>query len=222
MVASVAHELNNPIQTIQNCLFLTQQDVVPQAPTQEYLSMALSETRRVANLVTQLREIYRPSKSVPSHYVNIFNLLSSVENLLQPHLQHQNVQWLPKYEEADVFVEGIPDQIKQVFLNISLNAIEAMQPEGGLLEVDVIYSNSFDRVGVYFADSGSGISKDNLSKLFEPFFTTKDSGTGLGLSICYDIIQRHGGEITYANREGGGASFTVWLPLVKAEAPQAI
>jgi signal transduction histidine kinase len=113
----------------------------------------------------------------------------------------------------------MPDQIKQVFLNVSLNAIEVMQPEGGQLEVEIHYSPSFDRIGVSFADTGPGIPKENLSKLFEPFFTTKDSGTGLGLSICYDIIHRHSGEITVENRETGGAIFTIWLPLVKAEVP---
>jgi PAS domain S-box-containing protein len=217
MVASVAHELNNPIQTIQNCLFLTFQDIPADSHIHEYLNMALSETRRVAKLVTQLREIYRPSKTSPSHYVNIFSLLGEVKNLLLPHLQHQHVKWNPLFEEADVFVEGIPDQIKQVFLNISLNAIEAMQPDGGLLSLEVQYSPSFDRVGISFIDSGPGIMKENLPKLFEPFFTTKDSGTGLGLSICYDIIQRHGGEIIVESSPEKGATFTVWLPLARPE-----
>jgi PAS domain S-box-containing protein len=217
MVASVAHELNNPIQTIQNCLFLTQQDVLSDSPIQEYLAMALSETRRVAKLVTQLREIYRPSKVSPSQYVNLTQMLSSVKNLLLPHLQHQNVLWQPLYEEGDVYVQGLPDQLKQVFLNISLNAIEAMQPTGGELKVEVHYSPTFDKVGVSFLDTGPGISLENQSKIFEPFFTTKDSGTGLGLSICYDIIHRHGGEISMDSEEGAGAVFTVWLPLVKPE-----
>jgi PAS domain S-box-containing protein len=217
MVASVAHELNNPIQTIQNCLFLTCQEIPDSSPIQEYLDMAMSETMRVSKLVTQLREIYRPSQVAPKQYMDLVKLVSEVTQLLSPHLQHQNVQLDVKTIPNDVFVAGIPDQIKQVFLNISLNAIEAMQPDGGVLHIGMSYSPSLDLIGVSFQDNGPGISKENISKIFEPFFTTKDMGTGLGLSICYDIIQRHGGEITIESEESQGSIFTIWLPLPNEE-----
>jgi C4-dicarboxylate-specific signal transduction histidine kinase len=220
MVASVAHELNNPIQTVQNCLFLTQQEVEDGSNVQEFLGMAVSEARRVSNLVTQLREIYRPTKSEPFVYLDVNKMLAEVQSLLVTHLQHENVHWHQIYKPEKIIFGGIADQIKQVFLNICLNAIEAMQPDGGDLFVDICFSENKEMAGISFRDNGPGISSENLSQLFEPFFTTKDSGTGLGLSICYDIIQRHSGEIAVESVPGKGSSFTVWLPIVNKNPSQ--
>jgi signal transduction histidine kinase len=221
MVASVAHELNNPIQTIQNCLFLTQQDIAPDSPIQEFLNMAISEARRVANLVWQLREIYRPSKVGPMQLLDVTRLLEEVCLLLGPHLGYQHVEWvqLPAPDQTPKFtVKGIADQLKQVFLNISMNAIEAMQPDGGKLTVG-LEANQRQVPGmiVSFKDTGPGILPENQSKMFDPFFTTKEGGTGLGLSICEDIVRRHGGRIEVESRPGEGAKFSVWLPLFVEE-----
>ncbi len=216
MVASVAHELNNPIQTIQNCLFLAQQDISPDSPVHEFLEMAISESRRVAKLVWQLREIYRPTQAGPMQVLDLTRLLSNVHALLKPHLGYQHVAWVqaPRPQGApEVLVKGISDQLIQVFLNISLNAVEAMQPGGGTLAVALENADPpGDFVGVSFRDTGPGISPENQARLFEPFFTTKEGGTGLGLSICDDIVRFHGGRIEVRSRPGAGATFTVWLP----------
>jgi two-component system, sporulation sensor kinase C len=217
MVASVAHELNNPVQTIQNCLFLTTQDIPTSSPIHEYLDMALSETRRVSKLVSQLREIYRPAKAEPMQSLDLLSITEEVKTLLLPHLQHNQVTWVQSADQQEIIVAGISDQIKQVFLNISLNAIEAMQPEGGCLSVDISLLAERNQVCISFRDTGPGISQENLAKLFEPFFTTKESGIGLGLSICYDIIDRHLGEITVDSKLDEGSTFTVWLPLSQAK-----
>jgi PAS domain S-box-containing protein len=214
MVASVAHELNNPIQTIQNCLFLIQQDLAPEPVLQNFIQMALSESKRMSNLVTQLREIYRPSKAEPIAILDIETTLEDVHALLAPHLQHENVAWQAAKIPSSIKIGGIADQIKQVFLNVCLNAIESMQPEGGTIYVQVCLDETKNRVGISFKDTGPGIHPDILSQVFEPFFTTKDSGTGLGLSICYDIIERHGGEIVVISEPERGAEFTIWLPLL--------
>ncbi|MGE5223202.1 MAG: ATP-binding protein [Omnitrophica WOR_2 bacterium] len=213
MVASVAHELNNPIQTIENCIFLIQQDLPAEFPSPQYLDMALSETKRVAKLVGQLREIYRPSQIGNMSPQDIMKLLEEVHSLLIPHLQHEKVTWNQTGSSDKQIVKVIADQIKQVFINISMNAIEAMQPNGGILDISICQETS--KVGVSFRDHGPGIQPDRLSNLFEPFFTTKENGTGLGLSICYDIIQRHGGEIKVESIPGQGAKFIVWLPLLE-------
>jgi PAS domain S-box-containing protein len=215
MVASVAHELNNPIQTIQNCLFLIQQDLASDPLQQNFIQMALSEAKRMSNLVTQLREIYRPSKAEPMAQLNIGIIIVEVHALLKPHLQHENVDWQCPRITSPIMIGGIADQIKQVFLNICLNAVEAMQPDGGTIFVQVCVDASKNRVGISFKDTGPGIHAENLSQLFEPFFTTKDSGTGLGLSICYDIVERHGGEIVVNSELGKGAEFTIWLPMLE-------
>ncbi|MGE5222063.1 MAG: ATP-binding protein, partial [Omnitrophica WOR_2 bacterium] len=217
MVASVAHELNNPIQTIQNCMFLAQSEVDPQSELKQYMDMASSEAKRISGLVAQLRETYRPGQTGQEQPVDLSQLLGEVQSLLSPHLAHQNVEWLQKTGIGRMMAWGIPDQIKQVFLNISLNAIEAMQPEGGRLQVGLSIAQSPQeqaRVAVSFTDDGPGIAEEYKEQIFEPFFTTKESGTGLGLSICYDIIRRHSGEITVESHPGLGARFTVWLPVL--------
>jgi two-component system NtrC family sensor kinase len=94
-----------------------------------------------------------------------------------------------------------------------MNAIEAMQPAGGTLTVDMIHSTDKDQVGVTIGDTGSGINTEILSHIFEPFITTKVYGLGLGLSICYGIIQKHGGQITVDSFPGQGTKFTIWLPV---------
>ena len=217
MMASVSHELNNPIQTIKNCLYLTQQDTETDSPIQEYLEMALSETQRVADLVTQLRDIYRPSKSAETSMLDLIVLIEEVHALLMPHLQHQNVTWSQSSDVNTAFITGIPDQIKQVFLNLGLNAIEAMEPKGGELTVRISCPRNGHQVFVAIEDCGPGIPDEHLDKLFEPFFTTKSAGTGLGLPICYDIVREHGGLIEVENKPESGAVFTVKLPVVVPE-----
>lgn len=223
MIASVAHELNNPIQTIQNCMYLANIELEPGSPLHEYTDMATTEAKRISSLVQQLRETYRPLISVEMGPVDPLKILKEVEALLAAHLQHENVRWVAGDAPRPLVIMAIPDQIKQIFLNISLNAIEAMQPEGGILEVNLAVVKGFQgreerMLRIELKDSGPGIPPENLSRIFEPFFTTKESGTGLGLSISYEIAQRHNGEITVESTPGQGTSFIVWLPLLEEPA----
>jgi PAS domain S-box-containing protein len=214
MMASVAHEINNPIQTVMNLMFLARSSIQDGSSSQEFLDMATSEVERISRLVTNLRDIYRPAKVEPMRPLELLKILSLVQTLLKPHLQHQKVSWQQATTDSKIWIDGIPDQLKQVFLNISLNAIEAMQPDGGTLAVSTALSPSQDQVAVAFQDTGPGIPPENLTKVFEPFFTTKSNGTGLGLAICYEIIQRHKGSITVQNSPGQGALITIWMPLL--------
>lgn len=220
MLASVAHELNNPLQTIKNCLYLVQQDTPAASPNQEYIAMATSETRRLSGLVGQLRELYRPSPSGEVQPNSLNKLISDVHTLLTPHLQNENVVWHQNLGAKDHFINCVADQIKQVFINISMNAIEAMQPHGGRVSVKIITAEDRSKVGVAFQDNGPGIPDEALSRLFEPFYTTKTSGLGLGLSICFELIQRHKGKITVDSTLNQGTIFTVWLPLIKNPHPK--
>jgi|GEM_PF-1651511 len=212
MVASVAHELNNPLQTIKNCLFLTQQELHPDSPTQDYLNMAQAETSRLTELVRQLRDVYRPKSAEEIKPVDINQVLDEVHSLISPHLERHRVSWNITKPDNREFVPGVANQLKQVFLNISLNAIEAMQPQGGRLSVVVEQLASTHELSISFSDDGPGIPPEVLPKMFEPFFSTKEAGTGLGLAITYDIVQRHLGRIVVENNAGGGARFTVTLP----------
>jgi signal transduction histidine kinase len=141
-------------------------------------------------------------------------LLADVEMLLETHLRRNKVKWINQSRKSEEYlVNGIPDQLKQVFLNISLNAIEAMQPDGGSITVSTKLAKEEEQIGIKFSDTGPGISPEVMKFIFDPFFTTKESGMGLGLSICYDITQNHNGYISIDNNEETGATFTIWLPL---------
>lgn len=212
MVASVAHELNNPLQTIKNCLFLIEQSFVEEDA--DLLELALSEVERLSSIVNRLRDVYRPVDQTEFQQTALLPLFSDLEMLLETHLRRHSVQLeIRKKGIEGVMVRAIPDQLKQVFLNLSLNGIEAMQPTGGKLEIIVQPDSDALRVGVKFSDTGPGIPDDDLKLIFDPFYTTKSTGMGLGLSICYDIVQNHNGLIEVKNNEAGGVTFTVWLPM---------
>jgi signal transduction histidine kinase/DNA-binding response OmpR family regulator len=217
MVASVAHELNNPLQTIKNCLFLLQEETPAFSSSHDYLNMAYSETQRLTNLVTQLRELYRPRTALALSPIAVNDLLGQVHALLENSLNENRVRWVESLGDHPVRIRGSADQVKQVFINICTNAIEAMKQTGGELRFSLkLGSEAEGLVGITVADTGPGISAAHLPHLFEPFFTTKSSGLGLGLSICYEIVDRHGGRLAAESPAGGGASFTIWLP--KADA----
>jgi len=212
MVASVAHELNNPLQTIKNCLFLIEQSFVEEDA--DLLELALSEVERLTSIVNRLRDVYRPVDRTEFQQTALLPLFSDLEMLLETHLRRHSVQLKISKEGVEgVMVRAIPDQLKQVFLNLSLNGIEAMQPNGGELEIRVLPDRDAQRVGVMFSDTGPGIPEEDLKLIFDPFYTTKSTGMGLGLSICYDIVQNHSGLIETKNNDVRGVTFTVWLPM---------
>ncbi len=220
MVASVAHELNNPLQTIRNCLFLVREEIEGYPESEGYLDMALNEIDRLARLVQQLREVYRPESSARLQRIDLCRLLEETRQVTSPHLERNRVRWVSLPASGPVWVLGSADQLKQVFLNLCLNAVDAMQPEGGTITLRMDVGHSPGRVAVVLEDTGHAIDPDHLPLLFDPFFTTKETGMGLGLPISYDIVRRHDGEIEVQSQAGQGTSFTVWLPLAGAERKQ--
>jgi signal transduction histidine kinase len=144
---------------------------------------------------------------------DLSDIINEVYSLVLPHLNNSNVTWKMLSGEQHCYVNCIRDQIIEVFLNVFMNAIEAMQPVGGSLSVEIIQSADKSQVGVKIIDSGPGIDVNILPHIFEPFTTTKGGGLGLGLSISYEIVQKHGGQITVDNQFGQGATFTIWLPI---------
>jgi C4-dicarboxylate-specific signal transduction histidine kinase len=132
-------------------------------------------------------------------------------NLVEGRAATQGVQLQLDLNDRPVVVDGDPQQLHQVFVNLLINGIEAM-PSGGLLCVHVALSESQSHVRVRFEDNGSGIPADILSRLFEPFATSKERGTGLGLAVSRRIVEEHGGLIEATNRPEGGAVLEVVLP----------
>ncbi|KAA0271829.1 MAG: GAF domain-containing protein, partial [Chloroflexi bacterium] len=212
MVAVIAHEINNPIQTVKNSFYLLENEIPSDSMGREYLKIASAEANRISNLVLQLREAYRP-RSKRFEPVNIPDLIREVHVLLTPQLKKSQVVYMQNDATQPYVVRGIRDNLKQVFINLSMNAVEALSAhEGGIIKVDYVIPDD-KTVGVVVNNNGPLISPDALSSIFDPFFTTKESGSGLGLSIAFDIVKQHAGEITVDNDPDRGVTFTVWLPL---------
>jgi two-component system sensor histidine kinase HydH len=213
IVASVAHELNNPLQAIQNALYLIglEEDLSQQA--REDLHTVLNEANRMAELIARLRETYRPAVSEEFQLTSINSLVLDVQKLLATHLRHNQISFVFAPDDDLPLIPLIKDQIKQVILNICLNAVEAM-PHGGLIQVQSAHDTEMEGVLLTITDSGPNIQPEILPYIFDPFVTTKEGGTGLGLAITYDIVQRHLGRIEVDSQSGTGTTFRVWLPLV--------
>jgi PAS domain S-box-containing protein len=215
LVASVAHELNNPLQAIQNSLFLVKQENVLSPQAREDLQVALTEADRMADLINRLRETYRPAAAEQFRFETLNDLIDEVHKLIATHLRHKSINFA--FEPADNLprILCIRDQIKQVLLNLCLNAVEAM-PEGGELRVKTQLDLARGEVAVAISDSGVGINPEDIPSIFDPFFTKKEGGTGLGLFITYEIIERHSGRVEVASELGAGSTFRVWLPAAGA------
>ena len=212
MVASVAHELNNPLQTIQNVFFLLQKKISGETQAEKYLQLGLGEVKRLSDLVANLRQVYRSDLPGGIGPVNLVELVAEVKQLIEPHLIQNKVSWEAPAMCDCPAVAGNKDHLKQVFLNLSLNAIDAMKPDGGCLSICCQRTPDLQQVQIDFTDCGQGIPPENLESVFEPFFTTKTNGMGLGLAISYDIIQKHGGTIVAHSQVGQGSTFTICLP----------
>jgi signal transduction histidine kinase len=216
LLASVSHELNNPLQAIQNALFLVndEENLSPQGHRD--LEIVLSETERMAEMIKRLRAFYRPSRAEDFQDIELNNIAVEVSALTANHMRHKNItfEFIPDLELP--VVPGIPDQIRQIVLNLFMNAVEAMQT-GGHLTVYTRRLPEQDRILFSVTDTGPGIDPEILPHIFEPFMTNKENGTGLGLTITADIIRRHNGDIQAENNPEGGATFRVWLPKVRKE-----
>ncbi|HEY66923.1 MAG TPA: response regulator [Thermoflexia bacterium] len=211
LAASIAHEINNPLQAIHNSLHLSLREGLEDDKRLQYLSMAQAEVQRLIEIVQRMLDFYRPSRggAVPT---DINSIVENVLTLAHKRLQYGGVRVLTHLAPDLPPVPVVPDQITQVFLNIVINAIEAM-PSGGDLRLETLLSGDGEWVLTSFQDTGQGMSSEQITNLFEPFYTTKPTGTGLGLAISYGIIERHGGAIEVSSRPGQGATFVVKLPV---------
>ena len=212
LLASVSHELNNPLQAIQNALFLLRNETGISAQGQQDLKIVLSEAERMASLLERLRTTYQPVGSEDFLPVQMNDIIEDVRALVATHLRHASISFEFHSEPDLPTIPGIGDQLKQVLLNLFMNAVDAM-PEGGRLVVTTSCSTDRREVLITVSDTGAGIAAAVLPNLFEAFNTNKQNGTGLGLAISYEIILKHRGRIQGENLPEGGAKFSIWLPL---------
>lgn len=219
LAASVAHEINNPLYAARNSLYLVEQDLPPDAPQRTFLTIAQQELGRIARIITRMRDFYRPSRGELSS-TNINALLRETLELVTTHLRHNHVAVHAHLANDLPAITAHADQLRQVFLNVILNACDAM-PNGGELTVKssliTARPESPAALAIAISDTGVGIAPEHLPHLFEPFYTTKPHGTGLGLAISAHIVTQHGGRILVDSQSGEGTTFTILLPL---EAPK--
>jgi signal transduction histidine kinase/FixJ family two-component response regulator len=208
LTASIAHEINNPLQAVQNCLHLAGRRALSDDQRQYYLRMAQAEMERLMNTVQRMLDFYRPG-AVDRKPEDMNELVNRVMLLMERQFHEQNIALHVKLAKRLPQVLVVGDQIQQVFLNLILNAMEAM-PNGGELFIEV--QTTRKEVEVIIEDTGPGISADERQRIFEPFVSTKEDGIGLGLAVSYGIIAAHGGNLELAPGRGRGACFRVSLP----------
>ena len=215
LAAGVAHEINNPLGTITIFAHLVLKSLPEDDPRRADVQMIVDEANRTKEIVQGLLSFARETKMRPGA-TNINHILEDILNLVVNQSLFHNI----KIEKT--LAENIPStyadgtQLKQVFLNIILNAAQAMNGNGNLfVTTDSDVANQ--HVTAKIRDTGSGIPPKVMGKLFDPFFTTKEKGTGLGLAISYGIIERHQGKIDVETEQGKGSTFIVTLPILDGE-----
>ena len=212
LAAGVAHEVNTPLTGISSFTQMLLEGADPEDPKTRLLEKIERQTFRAAKIVNGLLNLSRPGRSDAAGPVDVNVVINDVLALLEHQLQAVNVQVRRELSEVAPLVQGVEFKVQQVFLNLCLNARDAMS-KGGWLSICSRVTG--DTVVIDVADTGLGISDEHLSRIYDPFFTTKSSGhgTGLGLSVTYGVIQEHRGSIECTSELGHGTRFTITLPL---------
>ena len=209
LAATIAHEINNPLQALQSCMYLIADGAAPDDPNARYANMARDELDRIARIVGRMLDFYQPATEAQEP-TDLNLLIENTLALVHKRLQHSHIRVQVDLAPHLSPIYAVPDHIKQVLLNLILNAIEAM-PDGGDLGIRTTQAD-LEWVHMAIRDTGIGIEPDGMANLFEPFYTSKPHGTGLGLSVSYDLIARHRGQILVDSTPGRGTTFTLHLP----------
>ncbi len=215
LAAGVAHEINNPLTGVLTFSSLMLKKIDENHPWKKDLENIVQQTTRCRNIVKGLLNFARQRKPDKKEW-DIHSLIDRTITLVENQARFQNIKIVKEFERGmpNLYVDG--DQIQQVFMNIIINAADAMASNGGTLTIRTNLKDGMAEIS--FIDTGCGMSKEHLSKLFAPFFTTKEigKGTGLGLAISYGIIQSHNGEIEVESEVGKGSTFRIKLPIEKS------
>ena len=180
---------------------------------QHDIEVVIRETERCKKIIKGLLDFARQSQPEEKRD-DMLAVLKKTVSLVESHKDFKNVEIVKEFKEGLPLIMFDKDQIQQVFMNLIVNAQEAM-PDGGRIIIRAKMSDDNKFIEIEFSDSGTGISEENINKIFDPFFTTKEMGTGLGLSISLGIIENHGGKLEVSSAPGEGATFRIRLPIEK-------
>src|SRR5512146_1180292 len=220
LAATIAHEINNPLEAVANLIYLLETDTKLPPEAREHARIAQRELGRVSHIAKQTLSFYRDSGR-PGRF-DAVSAVQEVIDLYGPKARARSLNVRLVNRDGEIAIEGYLGELRQVASNLLLNAIDA-SPDGGTILVRAKRTSGKPGVRITFADQGPGIPRDLLGKLFQPFFTTKEQrGTGLGLWVALGIVTRHGGNIQIASNtraERHGTCVSVWLPMESTDTP---
>jgi len=224
VAAGIAHEIRNPLASISGSIQMLRETTHADGMNRKLMDITIKESDRLDSIIKNFLQYARP---VPANVAvcNVVRILTDVVTLIKndPKCDNKNVNIRLNCESDDLYVKGDGSQLEQVFWNLAINAIEAMNGREGELEITAerysmrhdyygLSKNNADFIRIIFADTGVGIKAENRNKIFSPFYTTKTGGTGLGLSIVYRILEEQGGKIEVDSVEWKGTKFFLYLP----------
>jgi signal transduction histidine kinase len=209
LATGIAHEIRNPLGSIQGSLEILRKDYKPEDSKFEFLNILLKEVSRLNKVVTGFLNYARPA--LPNLIdIKIDQLISETVLFLSPQVVKKGVNLKTELERNLPRIKADPSQLKQAFINLILNSLEALKDKG---EITISAHQDKNRLKIVFQDNGKGMSEETKNKIFTPFFSTKEGGTGLGLGIVERIIQNHKGEIKVESTLGKGTIFTLSFPI---------
>ncbi|MCA1577526.1 MAG: PAS domain S-box protein [Acidobacteria bacterium] len=223
LAASIAHEVNNPLEAIKNALYLMQTPSPDVEQNSRFLEIARKETERVSHIIRQMLGFARRPGEVD--WVDVNQLLEETLVLLEKKLRQQRIRLTKNFDPLLPPVRARADQLRQVFLNLIINAQQAISGEGAINVSTSRYEQALQpSILVQLSDSGVGIASDDLARIFDPFFSTGKKGTGLGLWVTQDIVRQHGGRIEVSSDPGRGTVFSIVLqvdsPILEDKKPE--
>ncbi|WP_127593540.1 PAS domain-containing sensor histidine kinase [Paenibacillus lautus] len=206
LAAGIAHEIRNPLTSINGFVKLLRS---AERSNELYFEIIESELKRIELIVNELLVLSKPQGVHVSGPIDVYAIMEQIITLMKVQAALKNIEIIPHYPRVPVFVQGEVNQLKQVFINLLKNAMEAMN-QGGTITLDILHNAQ--EVQIIVQDEGVGMTQEQIQSLGQPFVTTKDTGTGLGLMITKNIIHNHGGTMNVESIPDHGTTFTIHLP----------
>jgi len=218
LAAEVAHEVKNPLGIIKNSAQILQDNSLDETRKKEIVNFITEEAERINKVIDNFLQFAKPPQT-KKQKTDIIEVLNKTVQLVSDTLSKNNIKVMKEYEDSLPFIYADQSQLQQLFLNLMLNAVEAMSG-GGMLKISakIEMKRTVDEMGkkwikLILSDTGRGVSEKFKNKIFEPFYTTREQGTGLGLSISKKIVENHGGEISLESEIGKGSDFNIIIPV---------
>jgi two-component system, NtrC family, sensor histidine kinase HydH len=213
MSAGISHEIRNPLASIQGAVEILGQAVPTEDPRSEFAQIARKEVARLEKLTTEILQFSRPTPPEKRN-TDSAEIIEAACRLVADQARRQKIELIRRIDQPVPTILVDPEQLKQVLINLLINATQA-QPGGGQIVVSAKAESGEWIISVQ--DAGSGIPKEKLDRVFDPFFTTKKEGTGLGLSISYQLVKNNGGRIWVTSQPGQGSCFSIAFPILNSK-----